>query len=114
MMLLAINWGCFLAGTWIMQARHIAGYCHCLLQLPNVAAILTISTFRANEWGHLSALCDGPSKFVDDDGGILNLSDEYTVAGDASIIAGILVGLSIFCITSNCHCAYAAKETWSP
>ena len=98
MLLLAINSCCMLAGTWIVQARLMAGICNCCCCCLNLAAIITIGVFRFNAWGKLSALCDGPSKYKEDDG--LSLSDDRTVSGDASLILCLWVAQMIYCCTS--------------
>ena len=109
MLLLAINSCCMLAGTWVLQARLMAGVCGCCCCCLNLAAIITIGVFRFNAWGKLSALCEGPSKFENDDGGTLNLSDDHTVANDASLILGLWVCQMIWCCTNCCHSGVAGK-----
>ena len=100
MMLLACNSGLMFAGTWYVSARLWAGIGNCCYCCLNLACIITIACIRFNSWGKLSALCDGPSKYNNDE---LVLSNEHTVASDASLILGLWVCQMIWFCTYCFH-----------
>ena len=66
MLLLAANSALMILGAWSFHARGLAGCCGSLCCCLNLAAIITTGVFRYNNWGSLSALCNGGSKYVDD------------------------------------------------
>ena len=106
MILLAVNSALMVLGAWSFHARGLAGCCGSLCCCLNLASIITTGVFRFNDWGKLSMLCEGGSKYVADD----ELpSDDRTVQGDASIIVGLWIAQMIFCCTNCCHMGYAGK-----
>ena len=108
MLLLAANSALMILGAWSFHARGLAGCCGSLCCCLNFAAIITTGVFRYNNWGQLSALCDGDSKYDSDSN---SLNSDRTVSGDAALITGLWICQMIFCLTSCCHTGYAAKPT---
>ena len=110
MLMLSANSAMMILGAWSFHARIVAGYCGSLLSCLNFIAIITTGVLRYNNWGQLSAICDGPSKYVSGEQKVL-MSDHRTVKGDASIITGLWICQIFFCLTNCCHIGHAVKPT---
>ena len=108
MILLTAKSAMMILGAFSLHVRLAAGCCLTLCGCLNLACIITTGVFRFNSWGKLSTLCDGPSKFVDNDS---PLSDDRTVSGDAALIVGLWICQMLFCCTNCFHMGYAGKPS---